>query len=82
MHRDGLQLQVLAGGLGCWLPWVTGGYLRLHMPAVMQHVSDLCQFNQGSMLHAGFIKTNLFKSNTAVGLRDDSPYNQFSHVSH
>jgi hypothetical protein len=35
-----------------------------------------------SMLPTGFIKTNLFKSHTAVGLRDDSPYNQFSHVSH
>jgi hypothetical protein len=30
---------------------------------------------------AGFVKTNLMKSNTTVGLRDDSPYNKFTHVS-
>lgn len=32
---------------------------------------------------AGFIKTNLMRSNTTVGLRgEDSPYSQFSTVSH
>lgn len=29
---------------------------------------------------AGFIKTNLMRSNASVGLREDSPYNQFKHV--
>lgn len=32
-------------------------------------------------LAPGFIKTNFIKANTTVGLRDDSPYNQFQHVS-
>lgn len=34
----------------------------------------------GAVPPAGFIRTNLVKSDTAVGLRDDSPYNQFTNV--
>jgi hypothetical protein len=58
------------------------GAFALDMLAIVQHTITPCLLNQSAMLRAGFIKTNLMKSNSAVGLRDDSPYNQFSHVSH
>lgn len=31
--------------------------------------------------YSGFVKTNLLRSNTVVGLREDSPYSQFKLVS-